>query len=80
MQIVCGTAGAGQTTAAVIRVGDLASNNIDTTIANATTTFDSGAVTNAFSGGTAIAIRVNLASVGGTPPANCNVTAQYRMQ
>lgn len=79
VMITAGGSGVGQTTAAVIRVGD-GTNNVDTTLANSTSNFDSGAVAVNIAAGVALVVRVNTASSGGTAPTNVSVTVQYRMQ
>jgi hypothetical protein len=79
VQIIAGGSGAGQTTAAIVRVGDNGSNNQDTTIANGTGNFDSGAISVNIAATTLI-IRVITASVGGTAPTSLNVVVQYKMQ
>jgi hypothetical protein len=79
VQIVAGSSATGQTTAAIVRVGD-GTNNQDTTIANSTGNFDSGAISLNIAAGATLLIRLNTASVGGTPPTNLNVIVQYKMQ
>jgi hypothetical protein len=80
IQIQLKTAAVNCTTSAVIRVGDNASNNQDTTLTN-TVASDTGAISRGFTAGIPVVIRITTPSAGcTTSPADANVIVQYKMQ
>lgn len=79
ISIVCAVAGAGNSTAGIVRVTD-GTTPTDTTLTDATSIFDSGIISVPMAAGVNLDVDLNTASSGGTPATGIMVSVEYKMQ
>lgn len=79
VEIVLGSAGTGQTTAAVISVTD-GVTPINTTLANGVAVFSSGAIAVNYAAGVSVKIMLATVSAGGTKQVSIMVVVEYKPQ